>query len=267
VTAAATEVPETLIHQLAVGGHLVIPIGPERGDQELYRITRTEAGFEPHRLCAVRFVPLISGALPEEEATIGRRRHPPTRDRRVSGVAMTGMGLSNPARLLVAAILVLLAGCNFSGRPAEESAPGVSAGGGIGAGRERAGAGRLQRLSRRYRLWRRPALRRARAYADRNQWTETALSSGGRAAPASAGASGACGAAGDTLLAISRIYGVDQSSLARVNNLMPPYALKSGQRLTLPGRIDANLAEMRRNSSSRMSRRQPPVQEAAVRCR
>jgi len=69
VTAAATEVPETLIHQLAVGGHLVIPIGPERGDQELYRITRTEAGFEPHRLCAVRFVPLISGALPEEEAT------------------------------------------------------------------------------------------------------------------------------------------------------------------------------------------------------
>jgi protein-L-isoaspartate(D-aspartate) O-methyltransferase len=69
VTAAATEVPETLIHQLAIGGHLVIPIGPERGDQELYRITRTEAGFEPHRLCAVRFVPLISGALPEEEAT------------------------------------------------------------------------------------------------------------------------------------------------------------------------------------------------------
>ena len=39
---------------------------------------------------------------------------------------MTGMGLSNPARLLVAAILVLLAGCNFSGRPAEE-APTASA--------------------------------------------------------------------------------------------------------------------------------------------
>src|SRR6202008_2696261 len=46
----------------------------------------------------------------------------------------------------------------------------------------------------------------------------------------------------DTLLAISRIYGVDQSSLARVNNLTPPYALKPGQHLTLPGRIDANLA-------------------------
>jgi murein DD-endopeptidase MepM/ murein hydrolase activator NlpD len=49
---------------------------------------------------------------------------------------------------------------------------------------------------------------------------------------------------GDTLLAISRIYGVDQSSLASVNNLKPPYALKAGQRLILPGRIDANVAAM-----------------------
>jgi murein DD-endopeptidase MepM/ murein hydrolase activator NlpD len=47
---------------------------------------------------------------------------------------------------------------------------------------------------------------------------------------------------GDSLLAISRIYGVDQSSLARANNLKPPYGLKPGQRLVLPGRIDANLA-------------------------
>jgi len=50
--------------------------------------------------------------------------------------------------------------------------------------------------------------------------------------------------AGDSLLAISRIYGVDQSSLARENGLTPPYALKPGQRLTLPGRIEANLAAM-----------------------
>src|SRR4030095_10138908 len=42
----------------------------------------------------------------------------------------------------------------------------------------------------------------------------------------------------------SRIYGVDQSSLVRENGLVPPYALKPGQRLTLPGRIEANLAEM-----------------------
>jgi protein-L-isoaspartate(D-aspartate) O-methyltransferase len=72
VTAAAADVPATLVDQLAVGGHLVIPIGPERGEQELYRVTRTEAGFERHRLCAVRFVPLISGALPDEPE--GERR-------------------------------------------------------------------------------------------------------------------------------------------------------------------------------------------------
>jgi murein DD-endopeptidase MepM/ murein hydrolase activator NlpD len=50
--------------------------------------------------------------------------------------------------------------------------------------------------------------------------------------------------AGDNLLAISRIYGVDQSSLARANDLQPPYGLKPGQRLILPGRIDANLAAL-----------------------
>src|SRR5262249_58180284 len=55
---------------------------------------------------------------------------------------------------------------------------------------------------------------------------------------------------GDTLLALSRIYGVDQSSLARVNGLRPPYALKPGQRLTLPGRIDANLAAVPQQQES-----------------
>jgi protein-L-isoaspartate(D-aspartate) O-methyltransferase len=76
VTAAAAEVPTALVEQLAVGGMLVVPIGPERGDQELYRITRTESGFEPLRLSSVRFVPLIAGALPGEEAIArdGRRR-------------------------------------------------------------------------------------------------------------------------------------------------------------------------------------------------
>lgn len=73
VTAAANDVPATLIDQLAVGGHLVIPIGPERGDQELFRITRTETGFEPHRLSTVRFVPLISGALPDQAAHGAKR--------------------------------------------------------------------------------------------------------------------------------------------------------------------------------------------------
>ncbi|HTO85399.1 MAG TPA: protein-L-isoaspartate(D-aspartate) O-methyltransferase [Methylomirabilota bacterium] len=75
VTAAASEVPTALVEQLAVGGVLVTPIGPERDDQELYRIVRTESGFEPTRLCTVRFVPLVAGAPPEEDFISGRERH------------------------------------------------------------------------------------------------------------------------------------------------------------------------------------------------
>ncbi|MGH6961992.1 MAG: protein-L-isoaspartate(D-aspartate) O-methyltransferase [Dongiaceae bacterium] len=67
VTAAAVEAPLALIDQLAVGGLLVVPIGPDRGDQELYRLTRTETGFDRERICAVRFVPLITGALPDDD--------------------------------------------------------------------------------------------------------------------------------------------------------------------------------------------------------
>jgi protein-L-isoaspartate(D-aspartate) O-methyltransferase len=66
VTAAAAEVPQTLLGQLAVGGTLVVPVGPERGNQDSIRVTRTETGFEHERVCGVRFVPLISGALPDE---------------------------------------------------------------------------------------------------------------------------------------------------------------------------------------------------------
>lgn len=67
VTAAADDVPEALYEQLAVGGLLVLPIGPDRGDQELYRISRTEEGARREKLGDVRFVPLIAGALPKEE--------------------------------------------------------------------------------------------------------------------------------------------------------------------------------------------------------
>jgi murein DD-endopeptidase MepM/ murein hydrolase activator NlpD len=47
--------------------------------------------------------------------------------------------------------------------------------------------------------------------------------------------------AGDSLLAISRIYGLDQSSLARANGIEPPFGLRPGQRLVLPGRVEANV--------------------------
>jgi protein-L-isoaspartate(D-aspartate) O-methyltransferase len=56
VTAAAPEIPQPLLDQLAPGGRLVIPVG--RGVEQLVRVTRTEHGDEREELLPVRFVPL-----------------------------------------------------------------------------------------------------------------------------------------------------------------------------------------------------------------
>ncbi len=60
VAAAPLIVPEELIEQLAVGGRLVVPAGPE-GKQQLLRIVRLEEGIEQQVLGAVSFVPLVGG--------------------------------------------------------------------------------------------------------------------------------------------------------------------------------------------------------------
>lgn len=64
VTAAPEQVPAPLLEQLAVGGKLVIPVGPTDGEQVLERWTRTRPGAEPsafvrERLMGVRFVPFL----------------------------------------------------------------------------------------------------------------------------------------------------------------------------------------------------------------
>lgn len=56
VTAAAPEVPQPLLDQLAEGGRLVLPVG--RGVEQLVRITRTDRGDRYEELLPVRFVPL-----------------------------------------------------------------------------------------------------------------------------------------------------------------------------------------------------------------
>ncbi|AYC32105.1 protein-L-isoaspartate(D-aspartate) O-methyltransferase [Pseudomonas cavernae] len=62
VTAAAAEVPQALLDQLAPGGRLVIPVGA--GDvQQLELIIREEQGFSRHVLDMVRFVPLLHGPV------------------------------------------------------------------------------------------------------------------------------------------------------------------------------------------------------------
>jgi protein-L-isoaspartate(D-aspartate) O-methyltransferase len=72
VTAAADGVPQTLIDQLAEGGIMVVPVGAERGDQVLLRLVKKPDGLHQEILADVRFVPLVGGALPEEEGRAPR---------------------------------------------------------------------------------------------------------------------------------------------------------------------------------------------------
>ena len=60
VAAAPLTVPDELLEQLAVGGRLIVPAGPE-GKQQLLRIVRYEQGIEKTVLGAVSFVPLVGG--------------------------------------------------------------------------------------------------------------------------------------------------------------------------------------------------------------
>jgi len=60
VTAAATELPEKLLQQLAPGGRMVIPVGPA-GCQDLLLVTLKDDHFEEVSLGAVSFVPLVQG--------------------------------------------------------------------------------------------------------------------------------------------------------------------------------------------------------------
>jgi protein-L-isoaspartate(D-aspartate) O-methyltransferase len=61
VAAAPPEIPEALLQQMDVGGVMLIPIGKERGQQELQRVTRTESGYDIECLELVSFVPFLSG--------------------------------------------------------------------------------------------------------------------------------------------------------------------------------------------------------------
>ncbi|MDF0534549.1 protein-L-isoaspartate(D-aspartate) O-methyltransferase [Shewanella sp. A32] len=61
VTAAAAEIPEALLQQLADGGVLIVPVGED--NQQLLRIIRQGEKYTSSVIEAVRFVPLVSGAL------------------------------------------------------------------------------------------------------------------------------------------------------------------------------------------------------------
>ncbi len=61
--AAPAEVPQELLAQLAMGGRLVIPIGPQGKQQALYVYDKTEEGIQEQVIEPVLFVPLLAGLL------------------------------------------------------------------------------------------------------------------------------------------------------------------------------------------------------------
>ncbi len=95
VTAGGRDVPPSLKAQLKIGGRLVIPVGLDRRDQELVRLTRTsERQFETEDIADVRFVPLVGaeGWAPEENRFTrpSPRRPGKSREETLSGLVGAG---------------------------------------------------------------------------------------------------------------------------------------------------------------------------------
>jgi protein-L-isoaspartate(D-aspartate) O-methyltransferase len=61
VTAAADGLPDVLFESLNEGGVMVAPVGGDKRDQVLYRLTRSGNTISSEDLGPVRFVPLVAG--------------------------------------------------------------------------------------------------------------------------------------------------------------------------------------------------------------
>ena len=65
VTAAAADIPDILLEQLTQGGIMIVPVGLDLNDQHLIRVRRTSVAVETEDMGAIRFVPLVAGAVAE----------------------------------------------------------------------------------------------------------------------------------------------------------------------------------------------------------
>jgi len=66
LTAAPERLPEALVEQLAPGGRLVAPVGPQRGDQRLLTVEKDRQGRVSRKVgSAVLFVPMVPGEARE----------------------------------------------------------------------------------------------------------------------------------------------------------------------------------------------------------
>jgi protein-L-isoaspartate(D-aspartate) O-methyltransferase len=69
VAAAGPHIPQALREQLAVGGHLVLPVASRYGAQRLVLVTRNDDGWREDDLGGVMFVPLVGAqGWPEHDA-------------------------------------------------------------------------------------------------------------------------------------------------------------------------------------------------------
>jgi protein-L-isoaspartate(D-aspartate) O-methyltransferase len=66
VTAGAPDIPDELLDQLAVGGRMIIPVGP-RYTQELCKVTKRQEGIKVQNLGGCRFVSLIGKSAWQKE--------------------------------------------------------------------------------------------------------------------------------------------------------------------------------------------------------
>ena len=66
VGAAAATLPEALVAALKPGGRMIIPVGPDGGDQSLMQVDkRADGTVERKELFGVRYVPLVKGVHDE----------------------------------------------------------------------------------------------------------------------------------------------------------------------------------------------------------
>lgn len=65
VTAATETIPEAWIEQLADGGILLLPVGPQDGVQSLVKLTKSDGEATREDLIPVRFVPILPGQARE----------------------------------------------------------------------------------------------------------------------------------------------------------------------------------------------------------
>lgn len=65
ITAAAPEIPKKLIEQLKIDGEMILPL-EEEGRQVLCKYKKTQNGLEKFLLAEVRFVPMLSGVVSDQ---------------------------------------------------------------------------------------------------------------------------------------------------------------------------------------------------------